>query len=211
MSSLRFKYQTLEFDSIDIHVKTLRDTQQFEDKNNVAQNLGIPESTWSLFGVIWPSSKVLAQTLYDYQTHGKRILEVGCGIGLTSLMLNHQNEDITATDYHPEVEKMLDENSELNQDRKIPFIRTGWSDKTDALGKFDLIIGSDLLYERDHVELLSSFIRDHAKQKCEVIIVDPNRGNNSKFSQKMQEYGFEYTHSLSEDKSFKGKVLIYQR
>ena len=37
----------------------------------------------------------------------KRILEVGCGIGLSSLILNRLNADITATDYHPEAEKFL--------------------------------------------------------------------------------------------------------
>ncbi len=63
--------------------------------------------------------------------------------------------DITATDYHPEAEKFLDINTELNKDDEIPFIRTCWSNEyQEELGKFDLIIGSDLLYERDHASSL---------------------------------------------------------
>ena len=216
MALLRFKYQTLEFDTMDIHFKTLRDTQEFEDKNNIALELGIPESTWALFGVVWPSSEVLARTLYEYQTKGKRILEVGCGIGLTSLMLNHQNEDITATDYHPEVQKMLEDNSVLNNDTKIPFVRMGWADETDTLGKFDLIIGSDLLYERDHIDLLSNFINNHVNDECEIILIDPGRSNHSKFTQRMVELGYEHSYTKPDtteylEKPFKGRVLKYTK
>lgn len=217
MSTLRFKYQTLEFDNLDIHFKTLRDKQEFEDKNDIALNLGISEATWALFGVIWPSSEVLAHTMDEYKTQGKRILEVGCGIGLTSLMLNSKDQDITATDYHPEVDKFLKDNTKLNNDKEIPYIRTGWTDESDALGSFDLIVGSDLLYERDHIELLSSFIDNHANKKCEVIIVDPGRGNSNKFTQRMVELGYEHSYTKPDntdeylDETFKGRILKYTK
>lgn len=213
MSTLRFRYQTLEFDDTDIHLRTLRDTQEYEDKDDKASDLNIEESNWSLFGVIWPSSKVLAHFMFDYKTENKRILELGCGIGLTSLMLNQQNADITATDYHPEVEEFLKVNTELNDDERIPFTRTGWADNNDLLGKFDLIIGSDVLYERDHIPLLSSFIENHAKEKCEIIIVDPNRGHSPKFVKKMISMGFEYSYEKPEgteeylSETFKGRII----
>ena len=35
----------------------------------------------------------------------------------------------TATDYHPEAEKFLDINTELNKDDEIPFVRTCWSNE----------------------------------------------------------------------------------
>src|SRR5574344_608192 len=160
MKPLRYKYQTIEFGDNDIHLRTLKDKQQFSDKDKKAEDLGISSATWSLFGVVWPSSEVLANFIFDYDFKNKRILEVGCGIGLSSLILNRLNADITATDYHPEAEKFLDINTELNKDDEIPFIRTCWSNEyQEELGKFDLIIGSDLLYERDHAVLLSNFIK----------------------------------------------------
>lgn len=217
MSSLRFKYQTLEFDNIDIHFRTLRDKQEFEDENDIALNLGIYESNWSLFGIVWPSSQVLANYMFKYNTKNKKVLEVGCGIALTSLMLNHKNVDITATDYHPEVEAFLEINTKLNNNKKIPFLRTSWNDENNTLGKFDLIIGSDILYERDHILSLSSFLQKNTKKKCEIIIVDPGRGNSSKFSKKMIDMGFTYTffkpkrtdEYLSEP--YKGKILHFSR
>src|SRR5574344_526722 len=150
MKNIKYKYQTIEFEDEDIHLKTLKDTQQFYDKDNQAKKLGISSAVWPIFGVVWPSAEVLANYIQNYDFKDKRILEVGCGIGLSSLLLNKLNANITATDYHPEAEKFLDANTDLNEDEEIPFIRASWEDEFQKeLGKFDLIIGSDLLYERD--------------------------------------------------------------
>ena len=83
---LRIRYQTIEFDNIDIHLCTLRDKQQFSDQRDEAHDFGISSASWPLFGVIWPSSLVLANYILDYKTEGKKILELGCGIALTSLL-----------------------------------------------------------------------------------------------------------------------------
>lgn len=216
MSSLRIRYQTIEFDDIDIHVRTLRDSQQFCDDDGIAEKLGISSATWPLFGIVWDSSLVLAHFLSDFDILGKRILEVGCGIGLTSLLLNHRLADITATDYHPEANSFLLENIKLNKGKSIPFIRTGWADEESALGRFDLIIGSDLLYERNHAQLLSGFINQHANSSCEIIVVDPGRGNHAPFSKKMVNLGYSHTQSRPDVSKyltipFKGQILRYTR
>ncbi len=216
MAPLRFRYQTHEFGLVDIHVRTLRDNQEFEDHDGEAERLGISSATWPLFGIVWPSGQVLSHHMLDYQIDDKRILEVGCGIGLASLLLNHRNADITATDYHPQSGNFLAQNVELNEGRPIPFVRTGWGDEASDLGLFDLIIGSDLLYEQEHAELLSQFIEQHAKPVCDVILVDPGRGNHAKFSKKMVILGFDHhqqkpphTDFLAEP--FKGQILTYCR
>lgn len=216
MSSLRFRYQTLEFGLTDIHVKTLRDKQQYDDDDGSAAEVGISPASWPLFGTIWSSGEVLAQLMMDFSIEGKRILEVGCGIGLASLMLNHRKADITATDHHPMARDFLSQNTLLNEGREIPFYRTDWKDTQFELGEFDLIIGSDLLYERDHVDQLSSFVEQHARTHCEVIIVDPGRPQRSAFSRRMDSYGYHLIPSqvgsiddLSQP--FRGQILHYQR
>ena len=72
-------------------------------------------------------------------------------------------------------------------------MRTGWADAETNLGLFDLIIGSDLLYEQEHADLLSQFIEQHAKPVCDVVLVDPGRGNHAKFSKRMVTLGYEHT------------------
>jgi predicted nicotinamide N-methyase len=215
LPNVRHKYQTIEFGNVDIHLRTLKDTQQFFDKNNEAQKLGINSASWALFGVLWPSGQILANYIFKTDTHSKRILEIGCGIGLSSLLLNHLDKNITATDYHPEVESFLLKNTQLNNDQKIPFYRLNWEDETlKNLGKFDIIIGSDLLYQQNHSILLSSFINKYANEVCEVVIVDPNRGNHSKFKKAMLGFGFEYekidTTKYTKE-PFKGSIHKYKK
>lgn len=101
MSVVRLRYHTIEFGELDIHLRTLRDNQQFSDDEGEAEALGISSAFWPLFGIVWDSGNVLAHLMVEYEIVGLRILEVGCGIALASLVLNHRLADITATDYHP--------------------------------------------------------------------------------------------------------------
>jgi len=215
--NLRVRYQTVEFAKHDIHLRTLRDNQEFSDANGIAEDLGISSATWPLFGILWPSGEALARLMLSYPIEGRRILEVGCGIALSSLLLSHRLADITATDYHPEAGNFLIENTLLNKGKTIPYIRTGWGDIESALGKFDLIIGSDLLYERGHAKLLSQFINQHANEHCEIIIVDPGRGHHNTFSKLMENLGYQFSSSKPLNAELltlpcpRGQILHYQR
>lgn len=216
MTSLRYQYQTIEFGKSDIHLRTLRNRQEYSDDDDIAEKLGISSANWSLFGIVWDSSKVLANYMFEYEFEDKKILEVGCGIALSSLMLNQRHANITATDYHPEAGSFLLNNVMLNEGTKIPFIRTSWADVESGLGKFDVIIGSDILYEADHIDLLSDFIHQHAQPECEVIIVDPGRGQHARFSKKMVILGYSHSQGKPENvdyltKPFKGQILRYLR
>ena len=87
----------------------------------------------------------------------------------------------------------------------------------DVSGTFELIIGSDILYERDEGGALADFIERHAAARAEVWVVDPNRGNRAHFHRNMTALGF----SLSEEKidrpgdshgnAYKGRMLTYSR
>ncbi len=216
MPPARYRYQTIEFGDTDIHVKTLRDKQQFSDDENVAARLGISCATWSLFGVIWPSGDALANVMFACDVRGKRILEVGCGIGLASLVLNHRCADITATDRHPEVQALLAINTALNGDNEIPFVRTAWADPKTELGEFDLIIGSDVLYETEHAVELAGFIDNHARPHCEVIITDPGRRQCGRFNSQMTQRGYTRLQRMcAEDAklapSYSGQIMHFKR
>ncbi|WP_435949416.1 class I SAM-dependent methyltransferase [Psychrobacter sp. DM8] len=213
---VRVRYQTIEIGSTDIHICTLRDNQEFSDPNDEALDLGICSASWPMFGVIWPSSLVLANHMLDYNIAGKRILEIGCGMALSSLLLNHRHADITATDYHPAVEYFLDRNTLLNNSKAIHFERLDWAGDNSHLGQFDMIIGSDLLYEDQHIDILAGFINRHAKPKCEVIVVDPGRGRKNKLTAKMIASGFSSQHVKPIETTylelpFKGHILTFLR
>lgn len=84
------------------------------------------------------------------------------------------------------------------------------------LGKFSLIIGSDLLYERDQPGLLSVFIDCHATSDVKVILCDPGRREAKRFNRLMIERGFsartQYLPAqMLMGRSYKGRIMTYER
>jgi len=210
------KSQTITVNFIDYQIRSLKDKQQFSDYEHSAEDLGISSATWSLFGVVWPASEVLAAAVCLYELEGKRVLEIGCGLALSSIVLHQMGVDITASDYHPLANEFLDVNIMNNNMKPIKFQTGNWEVENPLLGQFDVIIGSDILYEPAHAESVSRFIDLHSSDAVEVIVVDPNRGNRSSFTKKMIALGYAHTFetfniqgTLASD--CKGRILHYQR
>ena len=216
MQNYQTKDETITVSNIDYLIHSLKDRQQFYDHEQLAEDIGISSATWSLFGVVWPSSRILAATVCILDFEGKRVLEIGCGLGLSSIVLHGMGVDITASDYHPLAKEFLDENVLRNKMLPIKFQIGNWEADNPLLGKFDMIIGSDVLYEPAHAESVSRFIDSHSSDNVKVVIVDPNRGNRANFTKKMIALGyahqFEYFNQQGSDEvSCKGRILHYQR
>lgn len=207
---------TLRFGGHDYRIRALSDLQQFADPHGLADRAGISSAQWSLFGQVWPASRVLAQAMSDFEVAGKRILELGCGLGLSSLVLQRRQADITASDHHPLAEEFLIYNAALNGLPMPAYLDLGWTLPQPNLGRFDLIIGSDLLYERGHAEQLSTLIANHAHPSAEVLITDPGRGNSGAFTTALLRQGFsvDEVRSAFDDGDvapFRGRLLSYRR
>ena len=140
--------------------------------------------------MVWPAGLALAEEMSRFPVAGKHILELGCGIALTSLVLARRGADITACDHHPLAEAFLQHNLALNDLPALPFRTAPWLGPNPLLGRYDLIVGSDLLYERDHAVLLAGFIALHTCPVSQVLIADPGRGYISPFSALMVNLGY---------------------
>jgi predicted nicotinamide N-methyase len=98
----------------DLIIRALLDINQFHDPLDEALNLGISSATWPLFGLLWPSGMHLAERMARRPVTGERILEIGCGLGLASLVAHRRGALVTASDCHPLASAFLDENARLN-------------------------------------------------------------------------------------------------
>jgi predicted nicotinamide N-methyase len=207
---------TVHIGEHDYRLRALSDLNQFVDRDGAAERAGISSAQWSLFGYPWPSGCVLAETMSTFDVGGKRILELGCGLGLSSIVLQHRGADITASDHHPLASSFLEYNAALNGLAKITYRDLPWADVDEELGHFDLIIGSDILYERGHAALVSDLIAQHACAGSEVLITDPGRGNSGSFSRAMESQGYTVSEQRSrfeehEIAPFRGRLLSYSR
>ena len=214
--SYQVKLETIHGIGADLQLRSLLDRQQFYDPLGAADREGISSSAWPIFGLLWPSGRVLAHAMLTFEVEGKRILELGCGLALASLVIHRRGGDITASDCHPLAADFLDENRKLNRLPPIKYLTANWARNNPLLDRFDLIIGSDVLYDRGQPEVLSRFIDLHARPEVEVLIVDPDRGNRVSFNRKMESLGYarSETHisALPDDGGkYKGRLLRYVR
>ncbi len=187
----------------DLHLRALLDRQQFADPLGEAAALGISDAAWPLFGLVWPAGQALAAAVADRPVReDEHILEIGCGLALASLVCHRRGAQVTASDCHPLAGAFLSENVRLNDLPPLRYRHGDWTAPQAAelapvcaqgprlQGRYDLIMGSDVLYERDEAGVLPSFIERHATERGEVLIVDPNRGNRAAFTRRMREQGY---------------------
>lgn len=209
-----------------LEIRSLLDRQQHADPLGEAEALGISSAAWPLFGQLWDSSRQLAalMAVRPLVLH-ERILEVGCGLGLASLVCHRRGADVTASDCHPLAASFLLENVRLNGLPPLAYRHGHWSAAPDLAalpgrpiveGRFGLVIGSDVLYERDDAGHLFGFIDRHALPAAQVLIVDPNRGNRAAFSRRMGDAGFVLERTrLGEGRvagvGYSGWLLSYRR
>lgn len=205
-------------------IRSLLDRQQFADPLGEAERLGISSASWPLFGLLWPSGAHMAARMALHPvTAGERILEIGCGLALAGLVGHRRGADVTASDCHPLAGAFLRENLRLNDLPPMKYRHGQWGVPADAdaadqvQGQFDLVMGSDLLYERDEDGALARFIARHAAPAAQVWIIDPDRGNRPAFTRSMAAQGFGvreerlHTPASAGVPAYKGRVLVYAR
>jgi len=210
----QLKFETVSGSGEDLQLRSLLDRQQFHDPLGEAEREGISSSAWPIFGLLWPSGRVLAHVMLTYELEGKRILELGCGLALASLVVHRRGGNITASDCHPLAADFLRENLKLNHLPAMSYQIGNWSRANPLLERFDLIIGSDVLYDRNQPEALSQFIGLHTQPSAEVLIVDPDRGNRASFNRKMHAMGYLRTERHistlpGSGAKYKGRLLRY--
>ncbi len=231
MSGYLTKQEHIAIDGVDgLRIRSLLDRRQYFDPLGEAGRMGISSAAWPLFGLTWPSGALLAARLavHPVQTC-ERILEIGCGLALASLVGHRRGADVTASDCHPLAESFIRENLRLNHLAPMKYRHGHWNAPAwdpDGLeqaqtcivaGRYDLIIGSDLLYERDVRGALAAFIACHAAPGAEVWIIDPDRGNRVAFHRHMAAHGFGLRQELMriaarpDAVEYKGRMLVYRR
>ncbi len=112
----------------DLIIRSLLDREQFFDPLGEAERLGISSAAWPLFGLLWPSAAHLAARMALRPVcSAERILEVGCGLALASLVGHRRGADVTASDCHPLAGRFLEENLRLNDLAPMKYRRGDWS------------------------------------------------------------------------------------
>jgi predicted nicotinamide N-methyase len=121
--------------------------------------------------VLWRSGVALAREVEEADLAHLRVIELGCGLGLPSLVAARGGARVLATDDDDEALELLARNARENG-LDIETARLDWADAADRHGPFDLVLAADVLYERASVATLLSLLPRLGR---EVWLADPGR------------------------------------
>jgi predicted nicotinamide N-methyase len=124
---------------------------------------------------IWPSSVILAERLMELKGDGKTALELGCGVGLSTLAATKAGFDVLSTDYYEDALDVTRANVFRILGKSAKTRLVDWRHFPDDLGTFDLVFASDVLYEKEYAALLPGlFVRSLAAGGV-ALVADPGR------------------------------------
>lgn len=128
---------------------------------------------------VWPSALALAEVLAARQWRGARMLELGCGLGLASIVAARAGARVTASDWSELAIGNLADNAARNE-VELETIVADWDEPAELLAAapFDLVVAADVLYEIRKGETLSRLL---PRLATEVIVADPNRASAEGF------------------------------
>lgn len=143
------------------------------------------------YASLWPSARALAEILWERRATlaGTRVLELGCGLGLPSVVAACLGSDVTATDFHPAAGAWCQANAAANG-VAVAFHACDWCALPDWR-PFDLVMGSDLLYELRHLEALAACVGRLCAPRHTVLLADPGRQHLPQFVAIMQGAGWQ--------------------
>ena len=124
---------------------------------------------------VWPSSIILAGKLMELEGHGKTALELGCGVGLSTLAATSAGFDVLSTDYYEDALDVTRANVFRNLGTIARTRLVDWRHLPQDLGTFDLVFASDVLYENEYAELLPVLLLRLLSPTGVALIADPGR------------------------------------
>ena len=124
---------------------------------------------------VWPSSIVLAEKLLELDGSARTAIELGCGVGLSTLAATTAGFDVLATDYYEDALDVTRANVFRNLGTTARTRLVDWRHLPDDLGTFDLLFASDVLYEKEYAELLPVILRGLLTPDGIALIADPGR------------------------------------
>ncbi len=138
---------------------------------------GVNEVEYVPYGfLLWESAVALAGWLAERpdQVAGKRVLELGAGVGLAGLMAQQLGAEVWQTDHRADVLLLAQENSSQNNVALPHQFIADWRN-WDHTVQYDLILGADILYERAMHQHLAPIFRTNLAPSGTLVLSDPSR------------------------------------
>jgi predicted nicotinamide N-methyase len=147
------------------------------------------------YGVaLWPSSIALAHDLISRadELRGRRVLELGAGTGMPGIVAASLGARVVQTDRDELAMSACKRNGERNSVETIEHRLADWTNWRDA-GRYDWIIGSDILYGVELQPHLRRIFESNLAPEGRVLLSDPFRAVSLGLLEALEEDGWSVT------------------
>jgi predicted nicotinamide N-methyase len=159
-------------------------------KSNYERMLAQGVSTkFPFWAKIWPSSMALTSFLQaepDW-VRGKRVLEMGAGIGMPSFSVARHALEVIISDHSPEAIELAEKNILQLGLKNARALRLDWNELPELLIG-ETVLMSDVNYSPDQFGSLLNVIRKFLEQGATVILSTPQRITATQFVEALQPY-----------------------
>jgi predicted nicotinamide N-methyase len=123
-----------------------------------------------LWAKIWKASWVLAAYLAEMPVDpNKRLLEIGAGVGLVSIVAATFGHQITMSEYNPDALNFAHANAARNHCPGLPILKLDWH-RPQSKAKFETIVASEVTYKQKDFSALIQLFRLALQPTGEIIL-----------------------------------------
>ncbi len=172
-------------------LETIGDTDRLIESMNEADFKR--EDRFPYWAELWPSSLGLGEHILENRRYfkNKKVLELGCGLGLAGIAARAAEAEVVFTDYDPVALEFTRRNFKRNFGYLPRVQLMDW--RFPALKEtYDILIGADILYERKMLTPLLTFCSQALKDDGWIFIAEPGRRIAREFFNLMENHGWKY-------------------
>ena len=193
VAALETRFDTITGD-IEIGARTFSILRPRNSDDLIKEEDFVKDERLPYWADIWPSSTVLAAhlvSLAEKRTRGVRGkgLELGCGVGIVTTAAIIAGYDMTATDYYTDALAFTRANAWRATGETPGAMMMDWRSFPPTARGFDLILASDVLYEKEYARLLPGIFKSALAPGGMVIVADPGRIGVPDFMEECGETG----------------------
>lgn len=123
---------------------------------------------------------------------GTRAIELGCGVGLPTIVALSRGATVLATDHYEAALDFTAHNAGANLGREPDTALLDWrTPDVEGLGTFDLVLAADVLYERKNAAALAGLVPKLLAPGGEALFADPRRDEAPVYLGAMEGNGFQ--------------------
>lgn len=173
LSSFDVVHEDVAIGELRLQIARPRSAEDLIDESDYARDERLP-----YWAELWPSARVLACELATRDLAGTRLIELGCGVGLPTVVAARRGAEAIATDWYADALTFVRANAD-DAEVAVTTRLLDWNDPPDDLltpGRAcDLVVGADLLYEKRNGPALAALLPRLVKPGAQALIADPRR------------------------------------